>query len=298
MESSDTLRFPAPFIVGAPRSGTTALRLMLDSHSQLAIPPETGFLVQPQPLFKWGDRAAKFCQSVVNFPPEGPPGWNDFGIDQATYLEALRNLRSFSVSEGYRVFYRLYARRFHKPRWGDKTPSYVNSMGKIRKLLPEAHFIHLIRDGRDVAVSLRQQWFSPGPHIEQQARLWRDWVKQGIAQGRRLAGYREVRFEDLLQRPAEVLPEICQSLELPYEEDMLNFHERAPQRFREHGPRIGPNGEEILTRQQRLIQQESTTRPLDISKIGTWRKHLSQDEAGRFNKVAGDLLLQLGYPLH
>jgi len=84
-----------PIIVGAPRPGTTLLRFMLDTHPEMAIPPETGFLAL--------------------FPH----------------------------------FYQLYASRFAKPRWGDKTPSYCHHMQNIEEVLPEAHFIHIIRDGRD-----------------------------------------------------------------------------------------------------------------------------------------------------
>lgn len=69
------------------------------------------------------------------------------------------------LAEGVRLFYRLYARRHGKARWGDKTLLYRLHLTEIEKILPEAHFIHSIRDGRDVALSLREVWFAPSQDI-------------------------------------------------------------------------------------------------------------------------------------
>jgi hypothetical protein len=165
-----------PVIVGAPRSGTTLLRLMLDSHPGLAIPPETGFLVLAPALQGDGETLREdFFQAVIGHPA-GNSCWTDFGIPEAAFREALAAIPAFTVTEGYRTFYRLYAARFGKARWGEKTPSYAKYMAVIRGVLPEARFIHIIRDGRDAALSLRTMWFSPGWRIETQAAHWRDFV--------------------------------------------------------------------------------------------------------------------------
>ena len=81
---------PVPFIVGSPRSGTTLLRLMLDSHPRLAIPPETGFLPRALvSLFGNDERQRQsFSEALINFPPEAP-GWQDFGIEPDALLAAL-----------------------------------------------------------------------------------------------------------------------------------------------------------------------------------------------------------------
>src|SRR6201996_1398172 len=164
----------APFIVGSPRSGTTLLRMMLDSHPQLAIPPETGFIPRALAGLFGNDAHQRlaFMQTISHFPAESP-GWRDFGIDAPTLTRELEGIAPFHVDEALRCFYRMYAARFNKPRWGDKTPSYGRHLRAIERVLPEASFIHMIRDGRDVALSLRNLWFSPGNDMTTLARHWR-----------------------------------------------------------------------------------------------------------------------------
>jgi hypothetical protein len=109
---------PAPFVVGVPRSGTTLLRLMLDAHPELAIPPETGFFPWITTIDGTARGAAdEFVQRLM-----ASPTWVDFHLDAGALRDALAALPGFSVAEGLRCFYRLYAARFGKRRWGDKTP--------------------------------------------------------------------------------------------------------------------------------------------------------------------------------
>src|SRR5262249_51644891 len=108
-----------PFIVGSPRSGTTLLRFMLDSHPELAIPPETGFLLIGKELSGTGDDLREqFFQAITSYPPEAP-GWADFHIPTEEFHARLGQLRPFTVADGFRLFYRMYAERFGKRRWGE-----------------------------------------------------------------------------------------------------------------------------------------------------------------------------------
>ncbi len=120
---------------------------MLDSHPALAIPPETGFLKLATEL---GGRdrnlRERFVRALTNYPTE-VPCWPDFEIPEEAFRSALNAISPFSIADGYRTFYRLYAGRFGKPRWGDKTPLYCMNLPTIRKILPEARFVHIIRDG-------------------------------------------------------------------------------------------------------------------------------------------------------
>jgi hypothetical protein len=284
-----------PVIVGAPRSGTTLLRFMLDSHPDLAIPPETGFLALASTLNEHGEKLREqFFQSVINHPA-GSPGWKDFGIEAAAFRAALAANPAFSVAEGYRTFYRLYAERFGKPRWGEKTPIYAKHIAVIRDLLPEARFIHVIRDGRDAALSLRGMWFSPGWRIETQAAHWREFVQAARTAGKGHPDYLEIRYEDLVLKTCDTLKQICAFIDLDYDEAMLRYYTRAAERLKEHQGRYHADGTTLLTQEQRLSQQRRTTEPPDPSRVFAWKSEMSVQERMRFSLVAGGLLKELGY---
>jgi sulfotransferase family protein len=268
---------------------------MLDSHPQLAIPAETGFIPGCARLSDGdGDLRDAFLRWVTTFPPEAP-AWNDFGIPIETFRSELLTLPSFNVSDGLRTFYRLYARRFGKERSGDKTPIYAKSMSVIARLLPEARFIHIIRDGRDVALSWRQTWFSPGNDMRTLAREWSAWIERARAESRFVPHYMEVRFEQLVSEPEAVLRGIASFVELPYESAMLDYPLRSAARLAEHGPRISSDGRLLVSRETRLWQQRNTATYPDRSRAFAWRATLDEDEHTEFTREAGQLLVSLGY---
>ena len=247
-----------PLIVGSPRSGTTLLRLMLDSHSELTI-PETGFLVLGPKLRGAGDRLReRFFHAVINYP-QPFCAWPDFEIPEAAFWEALTEISPFNISEGFRAFYRLYAARLGKPRWGDKTPLYCKELNTIRQVLPEARFIHLIRDGRDSALSLRRMWFSPGWQIETQAAYWRKNILLARRAGLGRPDYMEVRYEDLILSAGVTLERICAFAGLNYEDDMLTYYAR-PDRLEANTKVVCERRYSILTREERLRQQSADDR--------------------------------------
>ena len=288
--------YPMPIIVGSPRSGTTLLRLMLDANSALAIPPETGFLTLSEKLTGKGDKLRKkFFEAVVNYSQ--PSSWPDFEIPEETFWAALTTITPFNISDGFRTFYRLYAARHGKPRWGDKTPIYCKHLKAIRRTLPEARFIHIIRDGRDAALSLRRMWFSPGWEIETQAAYWRDCVLAARRAGVGRNDYLEVRYEELILNTEETLKRVCAHCDLTYEEAMLSYYKRAPERLKEHKGRLRSDGTPLLTQDQRLQQQQRTTEPPDPACVFAWKQTMDTDERKKFQSVAGDLLKELGYEL-
>jgi len=284
-----------PIVVGAPRSGTTLLRFMLDSHPDLAIPPETGFLSIADRLTGSGDALRRdFFAAVRTFPPDAP-GWNDFGLEDGQFWATLLDVDPFSVADGYRAFYRSYAARFGKGRWGDKTPMYCMHVATIESVLPEARFVHIIRDGRDVALSLREMWFSPGHSMEAQAEHWRRCVSTAREQGAGCRNYLEVRFEELILHTERVLRRICEFIELPYSAEMLEYHLRTPDRLVEHRDRRRIDGSLLVSHAARLRQQAAVTLPPQAARIDTWKQRMSGDERHRFEAIAGPLLSELGY---
>jgi hypothetical protein len=283
---------PMPIIVGAPRSGTTLLRFMLDAHPELALPPETGFFSLE--MNHTEPSCSEFFEAIINFPADAP-GWQDFHIPKDQFWARLETIEPFTLAAGYRTFYQLYAERFGKRRWGDKAPLHCFFMDRIEAVLPEAHFIHILRDGRDVCMSLRHMWFSPGWDVEIQARHWLDFVSAARDHGARAQHYLEIKYEELIARPDAVLRRICAFLQLPYVEAMLRYHERTPDRLREHQTRLRLDGSVVITTEQRLRQQEWTMRPPDMRRILAWKSTMDPAERRRYEAVAGTLLAQLDY---
>ena len=111
---------PAPFVVGVGRSGTTLLRLMLDAHPELAIPPETHFAPGLIERAHEGAGADALVDEIV-----GTRAWADFGIQAERLRERVTALGEGGAATVLRAFYGLCAEREGKPRWGDKTPIYV-----------------------------------------------------------------------------------------------------------------------------------------------------------------------------
>ena len=284
-----------PIIVGSPRSGTTLLRLMLDAHPELAIPPETGFLTLSEKLSGRGNRLRKkVFQAVINYS-EPASSWPDFDIPEEAFWAALTEITPFTISDGFRTFYRLYATRRGKARWGDKTPIYSHHLNAIRRILPEARFIHIIRDGRDVALSLRRMWFSPGWEIETQALYWVDYVRAARRAGVGCNDYLEVRYEELVLNTKETLERVCAHIGLTFEAAMLNYYQQATERLKEHKGRVRSDGTPWLTQQQRFQQQQRATQPPDAACVFSWKRTMDPDERKSFDLVAGDLLKELGY---
>jgi hypothetical protein len=168
-------------------------------------------------------------------------------------------------------------------------------MPMIEQLLPEAAFIHVIRDGRDASLSLREMWFAPAKDIKALAAFWRDNVLAGREGGRQIQRYIELRYEQLILEPTAELQRICAFLELPYESVMERYFERAPMRLAEHRERVQRDGRVLVTHKQRLWQQRATMMPPDVGRVGKWRLEMTENEHSSFREVAGDLLDELGY---
>ena len=273
---------PMPIIAGAPRSGTTLLRFMLDAHPELAIPPETGFVPSAGGLGR-----PEFFDHLTRFPPDAP-NWSDFGPDAEEFREALNQLRPFTCSQGLRTFYRLYGDKHNKPRYCEHIPT-------IENLLPEAHFIHIIRDGGDVALSLRPLWFAPGRDMATLALHWRTLVEQGRGGGAQAKHYLEIRYEDLVRAPQATLAQVCAFLQLNFRPDMLRYWERSAERLVEHGPRLSSEGLVLVPREERLHQQRLTMQPPRPARIFAWQQQLSAAEHAEFLFHAGDTLASLDY---
>lgn len=283
---------PAPFVVGVGRSGTTLLRLMLDAHPDLAVPPETHFVPA---LIERFDASAPTPSDLVEVVT-AQPSWRDFGFDEDDLLSAFGDAQD--AASAIRAFFSAYAERHGKPRWGDKTPVYIESIKLIGAALGnQARFIHLIRDGRDVAVSRRARAAArgrePTPAAEE-AETWRRRIEGARAQAGSVAHYREWRYEDLVADPEPTLREICDFVELGFEPAMLSYHEGAAERLEELSDLTSKKGK-VRPRTERIAAHALTSEPPRADRLGRWRTELAAAEIAAFEDVAGDLLADLGY---
>src|SRR3990172_2465569 len=261
-----------PFIVGCGRSGTTLLRAMLDSHPELAIPGESYFVVSMGRHRRRYERDGRLLTERFIADIVGHPRFRRWGLQETEVREALT-----PSPRGYpgavRCVFALYAHREGKERYGDKTPSYVLNIPMLARLFPEARFVHIIRDGRDVALSLRDVQFGPGD-IREAALLWKRSVKRGMRAGRQLGRgrYREVQYEELLDDPEVTLRGLCDFIELDYSEEMLSYPERA-------GAVLAP---------VRLANHPHLALP-PTKHLRDWRRQMSSNDIALFEAVAGDL---------
>ena len=285
-------RPPAPFVVGVGRSGTTLLRLMLDAHPQLAIPAETHFVPQLIESAGEGASAAELATLIT-----GARNWGDFNLDAAELAERVGALERSEAAGAIRAFYELYAECQGKPRWGDKTPIYITSMRPIGATLSEARFVHLIRDGRDVALSRRRRGMGAGKPIADTARRWRRRIEGARADARRLRGrYLELRFEDLVVHPEPALRRICELIDLDSDPAMLDYPERAGGRLAEMGGDLDAReGRRSRSGAERLASHALATEPPRAERTEAWRTEMSESDRREFEAVAGPLLHELGY---
>jgi hypothetical protein len=287
-------RSPLPVVVGCPRSGTSLLAVMLDSHPELAIPPETSFLAIVTTLQGPPEAVRQGFFDVVTAARITISNWADFGIDKDALWRRLQAIEPFTVDAGVRAFYALYAEGEGKPRYGDKTPGYVLFMPQISAMLPEAHFIHVIRDPGDTALSWRKTWFAPSQDFRVLGEAWRNHVEAGRHARNLVPRYVEVRFEELVLHPERELKRLCAYLSLPWNPIMLDYRAQGAARLNRLQGRLHARGA-MIAREERTRIHTNLTRAPDADRLGVWRREMTVTERVVLEDAAGPLVRELGY---
>lgn len=285
---------PLPVVVGCPRSGTSLLAVMLDSHPDLAVPPETSFAGLVAGLHGASETVRQSFFDIVTADRIMVSNWSDFALDKDDFRRRLDAIEPFTVSEGMRAFYAMYAESEGKPRCGEKTPDYVFLMPEIAALLPEAHFIHVIRDPGDTALSWRKTWFAPSQDLRVLGEQWRQHVDAGRRAATLVRRYLEIRFEDLVRRPEETLKHVCAFVALPWDPAMLDYRARGAARLERLQGRQHARGP-LIEREQRTKIHANLVREPDAERLGVWRREMNADERRVLEDAAGPLVRELGY---
>lgn len=270
---------PFPFIVGCGRSGTTLVRALLDSHPDLAIPGESYF---PVWLAKSRARYESTAFDVGRFVDDllRHSWFLRWGIPAEVVRAGYAAAAPSDYADAVRVAYALYASEHGKSRYGDKTPMFVQHIDLLARLFPESIFVHVIRDGRDVGLSLLQADWGPRS-VGTSALQWKLHVRSGQRAGAHLgpARYLEVKYEDLLDDPESAVRRLCNFTQLSYDTRMLHYFERAP------GLLAGlPDPEE-----------HQNLRLPPTKGLRDWRSQMTTFDEAVFEGLAGDLLGELGY---
>jgi hypothetical protein len=268
------------FIVGSGRSGSTLLRLILASHSRICIPPETWFLV---PLLDKLPADRQLSSTEIGAAVEimiTHYRWPDMGMEAPDLESRAAALTGATLRDVVELVYRHHLDGAGRTRWGDKTPPYIHIVPQLAAMYPGSRFIHLVRDGRDVAKSFQATgWY--GRWLYDSCFEWREAID-------RAHGYRsspladrllDVRYEDLVLETEKTIRRICDFLGESFEPAMLDFQRAAeagvPEREQHAHGKLG-----------------RAPRPSDIDR---WKTEMSLREVLIVEAFLRDGLRQMGY---
>ncbi|AUX78763.1 sulfotransferase family protein [Sinorhizobium fredii] len=290
---------------GENRSGTTVLSIVLDSYPGLVVGPEIDF-TDPVNL---GPHILAACDMIDRRDPRlagatketVDPEWFDgahfvvqcerFGLDRDDVrnlvigLMAERGTDLSSLDDRCRLIDSIGELRREQTgagRWGLKLQRRIRDIGTYAAIWPQAHFIHIIRDGRDLAASHLKTVPDWGYRtIAEAANGWLEIVtrpRETAPDGR----YLEVRYEDLVARPRQTIERMLEHLGLPWDEAVLHHAEHKHALFDK------PWGHPAA---------EAAAKPLDTGRRGRYRHDLTPAEIEEFERIAGKELQHLGYDL-
>lgn len=269
------------FIVGASRSGTTLLRLMLNAHSQLGIPREMkyfhtiGRTVDPT---SWHEEIPD--DSYRSLVRQYLQNRSDLFSDDLEALEAMVMADSERTLRGpYRVLMEYWSRTLDKPRWGEKTPHNLFYVDVLSDMFPGAKFIHVVRDPRAVTQSMNSIEYYSGETVFN-ALNWRRSIRAGEALLQQSLSSDQqctIRYEDLVSAPEATLQNVCHFLEESYEPDMLKFYETAA----DHMPST--------------IRTPSIRGPVNQNSLSKWKERLSTLETEIVESICSEEMGRLGY---
>ena len=278
---------PYLFIVGCPRSGTTLLKRMVNAHPYIAIPHESHWIPrwyeERRGLTPEGFVNPDLISSLLEYARFGR-----LGLSREDLEALIKSGEPVSYSTFVSGVFDLYGKAQGKPLVGDKTPGYARRLRTLHTLWPQARFVHLIRDGRDVCLSAIN-WSRKANYFAERfptwsedpvttAALWWEWhVRLAREMGSSLGPdlYYEIRYESLITKPAEECESLCAFLGVPDRKGMLSFHEGR-------------------TRTDKGRDAKHAWLPVTAG-LRDWRVQMLAKDVERFEAVAGDLLDELDY---
>jgi len=284
VRNADTRRGPrskAPvFVLGSVRSGTTLLYHMLLSSGNFAVyRTESNVFNVLEPRF--GNLGAERNRRRLLDAWYISRLYTRTGLDKQE-LEPRMTAECRNGGDFLRIVMEEMARKQGVKRWADTTPDHLLYLDRIKQTIPEALIIHIIRDGRDVALSAGKQryvralpWDST-PSVLIAAMHWEWMIRKGLKDGRKLGDdYMELHFEELIERPRETLAKLGSFID----------HELDYDRIQQVG--IGS-----VSKPNTSFEANA-----DFNPVGRWRIAYSRRELAAVEALIGDTLQELGYEL-
>ena len=266
------------FVVGSPRSGTKLLRDLLNRNPKINLcDPESHFI--PHLFQKFGANPDRFDVDLDAFFAEfdkmpfqiyarrmGKP------IMTRADFDVLKDARTWD--DALKVILKFYGDQDAPDDaiWGDKTPGYVLCMPLLKQIVPNAQFVHIIRDPRDVALSVHAAW---GHNMLRSAKKWARNVAIGRRDGKTLgADYIEVYYEDVIRDPAKTLGGVCDFLGIPFAEEMTT-----------------------LSRPSENIGSAAGKTFIDSANLGKFRKRLRPKDQQRIEEIVYEQAIDTPYTM-
>jgi hypothetical protein len=272
-----------PVIIGAcPRSGTTLLRAMLDSHPEIGIPRETRFVLEAwERRWRFGnlrEEAGRRRLARWIFNRKGSQAGR-LGLD---HREAVERLAAAPPTLGslLALCFAMRAQKFGKDRWGDKRPMYAARMPAIWDLFPHAQFVNVVRDPRACVASMRTLGWYQG-QVAPAVEMWERSIQTVNEWRPRLASDQllEVKYEDLVGGSEAELQRVAAFAGLRGDDEALGealrYHERREVRSQRYHPNV--------------------SRPPDPSRVSAWGAILERDEIAFIEEATAPLMRQHGY---
>ena len=275
---------PPIFIVGAPRSGTTLLATMLASHSAISCGAETHFFPylegnypQITPVIRdaaWPTKATEFVAAIA---VEDHPVADLFGVTPPAIYSYL-STRKPSIQALLESLTEQHRLATGKHRWAEKTPNHILHLATLRRLYPTAKVIRIVRDPRDVALSMAAKlpWASSAPLDN--AYLIDRWYRQGKAFFERDRLAYTLCYETLITEPKSTLKQLCDFIQEPFEPAMLNTEAAAQYTAPHHEP-----------------WKTQVSQGLDPSRCLAWQKRLPDADLKAISTVCQEMIKDFGY---
>ena len=270
------------FIIGSGRSGNTLLRSILSGNSDISIPPESyriPFAIKKFHIFNNRDWEDIVSQVLKEF--EDCKEFYTWEIDITDAQKRLENIADSkrTLSNIFDELFCTYTEK-HSPGskiWGDKTPMNTLYLDWIGTVFPRSKFIHIIRDGRDVASSyLKMERYNT---ILEAANRWINSIESAQSFGSKIKeNYIEIRYEELVTKPEEVIKYTCDFLDIDYDSKMLDHTKQVK--------KLGDTDKE---------HHSNLSKPISSDSVGKWRNNLSESDQESITKLLHKHLQRLGY---